>query len=248
MLNLRKNNLLRRSNLFGRLLRIPFLIIPDKSVIPILSGPLRGKKWIAGSHNNSVWLGTYEREQSLRFVQKAKDSQLFLDLGSHAGYYTLLYKAVNKDGSVYSFEPVEDNYIFLKKHIKLNNFKNIIPFNKAVADTEGVLRFARGNSVGGKLSIDGDMDVTAVKLSKLIDEGIIQFPDLIKMDIEGAEYEVLKDLEPYLKTQKVVIFLSTHGDDVRVACLNLLENLNYKILPLDRKNTKRIREYLIEPK
>lgn len=247
MLNLRKHNLLRRSNLFGRLLRLPFLIVPKDAVIPILSGPLRGKKWIVGSHNNSVWLGTYESEQSLRFVQKSKDSNVFLDLGAHAGYYTLLYKAVNKKSTVYSFEPVESNYKFLQKHIKMNNFENIIPFNKAVADAEGVLRFARGNSVGGKLSMHGDMNVTAVKLSRLIDEKIIQFPDLIKMDIEGAEYQVLKDLEPYLDTHKPVIFLSTHGDDIREACLNLLRSLSYKIIPLDDKSMIKAREYLIEP-
>ncbi len=247
MLNLRKHNLLRRSNLLGRLLRLPFLIIPNTAVIPVLSGPLKGKKWIVGSHNNSVWLGTYESEQSKKFVQKSKNSQIFLDLGAHAGYYTLLYKSLTKETTVYSFEPVDSNFQFLQKHIKINNFKNVIQFNKAVADTEGVLRFARGNSVGGKLSMDGDMNVTAVKLSRLIDEKIIEFPDLIKMDIEGAEYQVLKDLEPYLKTQKAVIFLSTHGDEVRDSCLNLMKSLNYKIIPLDKKNTKRIREYLIEP-
>jgi len=248
MINLRKHNLLRRSNLLGRLLRLPFLVIPNSAVIPILTGPLRGKKWIAGSHNNSVWLGTYESNQSFTFVQKSKGSKVFLDLGAHAGYYTLLYKFVNKDSTAYSFEPVEANYEFLQKHIKLNNLKNIIHFNNAVADTEGVLRFARGNSVGGKLSSTGDMDVTAVKLSRLIDEKIIQFPDLIKMDIEGAEYQVLLDLEPYLKSQKPVIFLSTHGDEIRESCLNLMKNLNYKIIPLDDKSILKAREYLIEPK
>jgi len=248
MLNLRKHNLLRRSNLFGRLLRLPFLIIPNSAVIPILSGPLRGKKWIAGSHNNSVWLGTYESNQSLKFVQKSGGSKIFLDLGAHAGYYTLLYKSVNKESTVYSFEPVETNYDFLKKHIKMNNFKKIIHFNKAVADKEGILRFARGNSVGGKLSMTGDMDVSAVKLSRLFDEKIIQFPDLIKMDIEGAEYEVLKDLEPYLRSQMPVIFLSTHGDEIRESCLNLMKSLDYKITPLDDKSMMTAREYLAESK
>jgi len=248
MLNLRKHNLLRRSNLLGRLLRLPFLLIPENSVIPILTGPLKGKKWIAGSHNNSVWLGTYESNQSLRFVQKSKGSKIFLDLGAHAGYYTLLYKSINKQSTVYSFEPVESNYNFLQQHIKMNNLEDIIHFKKAVADKEGVLRFARGNSVGGKLSAVGDMDVSAIKLSRFIDEKIIQFPDIIKMDIEGAEYQVLLDIEPYLRSQKPVIFLSTHGDEIRESCLNLMKSLNYRIIPLDDKNIMTAREYLIEPK
>ena len=248
MLNLRKYNLLRRQNLIGKILRLPFLLVPNSAVIPILTGPLKGKKWIAGSHNNSVWLGTYETKQSLEFVEKSKNSQIFLDLGAHAGYYTLLYKAVNKDALVYSFEPVANNYNFLKEHIKMNNFRNVIFFNEAVADEDGVLKFARGNSVGGKLSSSGDMEVSAIKLSRLIDEKIIEFPDLIKMDIEGAEFQVLQDLEPYLTMHKPVIFLSTHGDEIREDCLNLLKNLNYKIIPLDKKNPRRTLEFLIEPK
>lgn len=249
MINLRKHNLLRRSNVIGRFLRLPFMLIPNETVMPILSGPLRGKKWIVGSHNHSVWLGTYETKQSRTFVEKCAGSKIFLDLGAHAGYYTLLYKTLNKQSLVYSFEPVENNYEYFQKHTKMNNLEKVVPFKKAVADKEGLLRFARGNSVGGKLSSSGDMEVSAVKLSRLFEEKIIEFPDIIKMDVEGAEYQVLMDIKPFLLTQmKPTIFLSTHSKKVRDACLDLISNLEYIIKPLDDKKFEKAREFVVIPK
>lgn len=249
MINLRKHNILRRSNLIGKFLRLPFMLIPDETVMPILSGPLRGKKWIVGSHNHSVWLGTYETKQSRTFAEKCAGSKIFLDLGAHAGYYTLLYKTINKESLVYSFEPVEENYVYFQKHVNLNNLKKVNLFNKAVTNKEGILRFARGNSVGGKLSSSGDMHVSAVKLSRLFEEKILEFPDIIKMDVEGAEYEVLKDLKPLLISSfKPIIFLSTHSKKVRHACLELISDLDYSINPLDDKKFEKAREFVVLPK
>lgn len=223
-------------------------MVPDNMVISILSGPLRGKKWIAGSHNTSVWLGTYESNPSRIFSEKCKDKKIFWDLGAHAGYYTLLFKTVNKNSTVYSFEPVENNFENFKKHVDLNKLNGVIPFQKAVSDKEGRLRFAKGNSVGGKLSESGDMEVSVVRLSRLVEEETIQLPDLIKMDIEDAEYKVLLDLKPFLVSEKKpVIFLSTHGKGTRDACLSLIRTLDYKIFPLDDNSMAGAREFLIEP-
>ena len=45
---------------FGRTLRLPLRLVPKSAVVPILQGPLRGKRWIAGSSTHGCWLGTYE--------------------------------------------------------------------------------------------------------------------------------------------------------------------------------------------
>ena len=92
------------------------------------------------------------------------------------------------------------------------------------------------------------MSVSSVKLSRLLDEGILEYPDIIKMDIEGAEFEVLKDLEILLKSnRKPSIFLSTHSNEVHDACLSFIDSLEYNITPLDDKKVKNAREFLIEP-
>lgn len=248
MLNLRKHSVLRRNNIVGKILRLPFLLVPNNMVIPIISGPLKGKKWIAGSHNNSVWLGTYESNQTQKFVEKCKGCEIFWDLGAHAGYYTLLFKTVNKKSTVYSFEPIESNYLYFQKHMIFNNLEQVNLIKKAVSNKEGILKFAKGNSVGGKLSETGDMTVPVVKLSCLLEGKMIESPDIIKMDVEGAEFQVLKDIKHLLGSEKKpVIFLSTHGKDIHDACLKLIQSVNYSIIPLDDKKIEMAREFLLEP-
>lgn len=248
MLNLRKHNILRKTSLFGKLIRLPLLIVPKNKAVSVLSGPLKGRKWIVGSHNHSAWLGTYETNQTLIFANKCKGLKVFWDLGAHAGYYSLLFKTVNEDSSVFAFEPIANNVSYFQRHLDLNYINNVVLFEKAVSNEEGVLKFARGNSVGGKLSDKGDMTVAVVKLSKLLEEQTIEFPDIIKMDIEGAEFKVLQDLKPHLLSKKKpIIFLSTHGKNVQEQCLKLMETLGYKITPLDPKNPRNTKEYLLEP-
>ncbi len=248
MLNLRKHNILRGNSFIGNLLRIPFLIIPDNTVVFILTGILKGKKWIIGSHNKSVWLGIYERKQTITFAEKCKGKNILWDLGAHSGYYTLLFKTVNKESTVYSFEPVDSNSRYFQKHMDLNNLGKIIHSNNAVSDKEGVLKFAKGNSVGGKLCEEGDMEVSVVKLSALLERREIEIPDVIKMDIEGAEFEVLKDLKSLLSSnQKPLIFLSTHSREDHDSCIDLMKLLKYNIIPLDAGDVFNAREFLLEP-
>ena len=248
MLNIRKHNILRKNSLFGKIIRFPLILIPRNKVIKIMAGPLKGKKWIVGSHNHSAWLGTYERKQSLTFLEKCRGERVLWDLGAHVGYYTLLFKSINKESKVYSFEPIESNFRYFQRHITLNQMNKVTLFENAVSRKDGVLKFARGNHVGGKLSENGDMTVYSVKLSRLLDEGILEYPDIIKMDIEGAEFEVLKDLEILLKSnRKPSIFLSTHSNEVHDACLSFINSLEYSITPLDDKKVDNAREFLIEP-
>jgi len=48
------------SGLLGRALRLPLRLIPDGAVVRVVQGPLRGKRWIAGSSNDACWLPSYE--------------------------------------------------------------------------------------------------------------------------------------------------------------------------------------------
>ncbi|MFV8224377.1 FkbM family methyltransferase [Christiangramia aquimixticola] len=248
MLNLRKYSYLRQSSIIGKILRLPFFLIPKDLVVPILSGPLKGKKWITGAHNNSAWIGTYESRQSAIFVNKCKGKKVLWDLGAHAGYYTLLFKTVNEKSKVYSFEPVDGNYANLQKHIEINKLEKVDVIKKAVFDKEGVLKFAKGNSVGGKISENGDMTVPVVKLSNLLLRGTIEYPDVIKMDVEGAEYRVLLDLKDILtSTNKPLIFLSTHGKEIHDKCIELGSKMGFKVKPIDDNDIELAREFLLEP-
>ena len=244
-MNIRHIKSLRNKSRFGKLIRLPIKLIPNNAILPILTGNLRGKKWIKGSHNISVILGTYERKQSLEFISFCKNSHSFLDLGAHVGYYTLLYHFNNRNGNICAFEPSESNAKLFRKHMELNKILDYKLFQMAVSDKEGMLSFKKSRtSVAGKLDEEGETKVSVVKLSTLLANGDIKMPDLIKMDIEGAEGNVLRDLKPLLMVKKPVLFVSTHGKDVHEDCLALLKDIGYRLKPLDRTDLHESRELL----
>ncbi|MCK4735830.1 MAG: FkbM family methyltransferase [Methanophagales archaeon] len=135
-----------------------------------------------------------------KFETYAKKSEVVCDLGAHVGYYTLLAsKAVGKCGKVYAFEPLPWNIIYLKKHIELNNISNVCIFDCAVSNVTGKISFTNGdNKVSNTIGKNSPMfqsgkliEVNSVTLDDLLEKDDIMVPQLIKMDIEGAEYDAL---------------------------------------------------------
>ncbi len=233
-MNVRKIGILRKNAVLGKFLRLPFRLIPGKAILQIISGPLRGQRWIKGSHNLSVILGTYERVQSREFMRSTENVGVFWDLGAHVGYYSLLFRAGNPLGEIVAFEPAEKNAKLFCQHMDLNNVTEFAQYTVAVSDQPGMLSFSKGKtSVAGRLKENGDYQVEVIRLSDWLAQNKIKAPQLIKMDIEGEEYKVLEDIKSILKDHKPRIFLSTHGREVHRACINLLKELNYSFKPLD---------------
>ena len=73
--------------------------------MPILRGPLAGKKWLLASRIN-FFLGTYEPEQTQAFQEIVRPGSVVYDVGAHYGYYTLLASVLaGPAGRVLAFEP-----------------------------------------------------------------------------------------------------------------------------------------------
>ena len=52
-----------RDRLTGKLLRLPLGLLPSDMIVPVMQGPIKGKKWIVGSGNHGCWLGSYEAQK-----------------------------------------------------------------------------------------------------------------------------------------------------------------------------------------
>lgn len=74
----------------GRLLRQIISLIPDDTVLYILQGPLRGKRWIKGSGVSGYWLGAYELEHQKILSGLLREGDVFYDVGAHVGFFSLL--------------------------------------------------------------------------------------------------------------------------------------------------------------
>ncbi|MCS7025771.1 MAG: FkbM family methyltransferase [Bryobacteraceae bacterium] len=220
------------------ILRLPLRLVPRDAVIPILSGPLRGKKWVAGSSVASCWLGIYERAKLEQMQASVPPGGVVYDVGAQSGYHTLLAsRLVGRSGRVYAFEPLPRNYEMLVKHLSLNEIFNVEPVRAAVSDTDGELCFDPGPGfMAGRLSEQGTLRVRSVTLDHFLSsQDRIRPPDVIKIDVEGAELRVLRGARQMLAQWRPTVLLDTHdflgGANVGLheACARFLAELGYQL-------------------
>ncbi len=149
---------------------------------------------------------------------------IIIDCGSNIGISILFFKMAYPDAKIIGFEADPANFTVLMKNIVANKLHNIDVINKAVSDQEGTLTFNRVSTLCAKLDQNGTSHVEATKLSNYINKPV----DLLKMDIEGAEVAVLRDLAAAKKLSHIknIIFEFHYsiGDNNHLAeVLNILE-------------------------
>lgn len=203
--------------------------------LPIMGRPLRGYWWLPTSRGKvlRVLRGTYEPEQTAQFVRWIGPGATVIDVGAHVGYYTLLASMLaGEKGSVWAFEPEPTNAAFLRQHMYLNHCSNVHVEELAVSNATGRARFICGKGSGtGHLDVGGDMEVRTIRLSEFCEERGIN-PDALKIDVEGAEVDVLEGAREVIARSRPVIFLSTHGPAIHRQCMSWLRELGYTLKPM----------------
>lgn len=237
---------LDRRTVLGRALRWPLGLIPRDARLPILQGPLRGRRWIAGSSTHGCWLGSYERAQQRILAQRIKPGDVVFDVGAHVGFHTLLASVLVGDtGRVMAFEPVPANLRYLREHLRLNAVGNVEVIEAAVSDRAGCLRLAPGPASSmWHREADGALEVEAVCLDELVRSGRLPPPRVLKMDIEGGEIMALRGAADVLRRCRPVLLLSTHGAIAHRECCELLLATGYRLEPVGGASLAECRELL----
>jgi FkbM family methyltransferase len=218
--------------------------------LPILAGPLRGRWWLVQSRGKvgRVLAGRYEPEQTALFRRWLAPGHTVLDVGAHAGYYTLLSALLTgSTGRVWSFEPDPVNASFLRRHVRINRFEQVAIEQAAVSDCAGTAHFAHGTGSGtGHLDERGELEVPTVRLDDFCEQHDIA-PHAIKIDVEGAELAVLAGGIGVIRRHRPLIFLSTHGEEVHTRCLELLGEAGYQLSPVLGGDLRTTTELLCVP-
>jgi FkbM family methyltransferase len=237
------------ASMIGKLLRAPLKLIPPSTVVPVLQGPLRGKKWIVGSSTNGCWFGSLEYKKQQRFNATVASGNVVYDLGANVGFYTLLASVlVGKSGHVYAFEPLARNISYLRKHLAMNSIENCTVVEAAVASTEGYSQFDPSPThTNAHLAQMGQEIVRTVTLDSLVSRGEIRPPDVVKIDIEGSELQALEGFQQTITKHRPIIFLATHGDELHKACLEFLIKYDYYLESLTSKSFNSSDELLASP-
>ena len=214
----------------GRVVRAPLRLIPRGTIVRIPRGPLKGLKWIVGASTHGCWLGTFEADKVAAFKSEIRRESIIFDLGANAGVYTLLAASRATAGHVYSFEPLERNLEFLRRHIELNRFTNCTVIPAAVHSSSGWAQLAEGPTPEmAALATGGSFRVKTVALDELRQSATLPAPDLIKMDIEGNELEALHGATRLLEIDRPVIYVAAHSSNLQRDCAEFLRNLGYSV-------------------
>mgnify|MGYP003625962069 CR=1 FL=1 len=132
-----------------------------------------------------------------------------IDCGTNIGLSIISYKKMYPDARIIGFEPDPNIFNIANKNIKNENYTDIQIINKAVWTEETTLMFHQEGSAGGRLVDKKDTNTISVAtfdLKKLLVEQV----DFLKIDIEGAEYDILRDIDASLKYVKN-IFVEYHS-------------------------------------
>ena len=206
---------------------------------------MSGKRWLAESGGKVLRVlgGTYEPEQTRAFEELIRLGDTVLDVGAHVGYYTLLSSIlVGAKGRVFAFEPNPRNYHYLDRHVYLNGCRNVTTVPAAVSDRAGTAQFQFGSGSGtGKLASKGALEVLTITLDDFCAERGLN-PSAVKIDVEGAELEVLEGARKVLSTDRPTVFLSTHGADLHTRSLAVLIGHGYEVRPVIGNDLERATE------
>ena len=149
---------------------------------------------------NLIW----EKEETEFFKNTIKKGMNIVDIGSNIGYFSLLFsKLVGQKGKIYSIEPDPINFKLLLKNIQANRAENVILFQKAVSNHNGhATLFLSEKNKGDHRIFDfhvfeddtnrKSIDVECFKLDSLLSDS--KKIDIIKMDIQGAEYLAIEGM------------------------------------------------------
>lgn len=165
--------------------------------------------------------GTHELPVQKLLVAYLKLGDCFYDIGAHTGFFSVLAAIlVGKGGSVVAVEPDRRNAMLLRETVARNSLgRNIAVIEQALSSFEGYSRFA--SAVSGPSSntgmskvvcqdLPGSYEVSCVTMDKLAES--FTKPNFIKMDVEGAEAEVLKGATRIFESVRPLLICEVHDE------------------------------------
>lgn len=145
------------------------------------------------------------------YIELEKEDPRIIDLGSHIGMTVIYFKMLFPKSRITAFEPVPYNFEILKKNIEENQLDNVKLVEAVIAPKSGILRIQEPIGEGAWRSGAGiipkgwkgiqenrEIKVEAVGIQELLLEKI----DILKMDIEGMEYEVIRNMGSNIRNVK----------------------------------------------
>jgi FkbM family methyltransferase len=188
----------------------------------------------------------WEPEVTEYICPRIKPGMTVIDVGADTGYYTLLFaKRVGRVGRVIAFEPIPSAREALKRNISLNNYTNITVCDFALysSNSSTVLEAPRQVSRINPRKTKNEKNCIQIQ-TRIFDECVPELKvrgiDLVKIDVEGAELDVLHGMKDSLERCHPALLIEVHPiylgyfDCGTKDLLKFLDAMEYCVYPVDK--------------
>ncbi len=205
----------------------PRLVAPVQCQVQTFWGDVMTVVLPEAVSNEIAMAGVYETDLTVALVQLLEPGMVFLDIGAHRGYFSLLAaRLVGPTGQVHAFEPTPATYELLSTNVR--PYRNVHANNMAVYSESKELVFhdyglfapafnslyapRMSKDVAGRIAVENRI-VPAVSIDDYVKTSGVR-PDFIKIDAESAELDILKGMSETLRTIRPAFTLETGDMDL----------------------------------
>jgi FkbM family methyltransferase len=221
----------------------------DKVLLLLIDMPKQGYKFFCRINRDDFLFMTNHENEIMEYFNP-NEGDTVVDVGAHIGLYSLIAaKRVGPSGKVIAIEPDPENCKILKKNILLNQLSNVEALECAVYSTRGKLRLflpelEQGRTIFNTVMQDrartstNFLEVEANTLDNILESINITEVNWIKIDVEGAELEVLKGAVNTLSSNKnITLVVEIHGMEIYMEMIKYLKTRNLMIM-YEKSNEK----------
>lgn len=197
------------------------------------------KKGDTGFTGN-LYFGLHEYEDMIFMLHLLDKDDVFLDIGSNLGSYSLLAGGIC-ESKTFSLEPSPSSFNRMIKNIELNNFENVTCMNIGAGNENGSFFMTDSKGPENHLVTESD-DAIKVEIKRIDDIKFESNPTFIKIDTEGTEFEVIRGGLKVLDSPEMIGLLAEiNGNNLRYnqktnEMIQFLNNLGYHAYRYDYSN------------
>jgi FkbM family methyltransferase len=174
---------------------------------------------LSHAHLGSLAYGNLEISVQEAMLRHVAPGSTFYDVGANLGFFALLAaRMVGPEGRVYAWEPAPANAAAIRRNVAINGFENVVVEERAASDHSGRGRlqivddqsWSKLEEYGQHPGTEEILDVELVALDDVVAAGEVPPPDVVKIDVEGAEIAVLAGMEAILREHRPAVICELH--------------------------------------
>jgi FkbM family methyltransferase len=204
--------------LVARVLRRAGIMAPEAITV----GPGKGLRFDPGSSNADYASGKNELPVQQAMADHLRAGSVFFDIGANVGFLTVLgARLVGPKGKVYAFEPVASNADYVRRNCRVNSLSQVQVLETAVSNHcgRGQLNLATYSGGAALASVDappdpaGTQPVDLVTIDAAVERDGLAPPHVVKIDVEGAELEVLQGMAATAARHRPVVIVEVDAGE-----------------------------------